>query len=67
MYWIKGNKVQPGVIISILENVGGKNTQRLNGDDESAVYFIGRSGEIEKTNNPDLAWIIMQSLNAITR
>lgn len=65
MYWIKGNKVQPGVIISILENVGGKNTQFLNGDDENAVYFIGRSGEIEKTNNPDLAWIIMQSLSEL--
>lgn len=65
MYWIKGNKVQPGVTISILENVGGKNTQCLNGDDENAVYFIGRSGEIEKTNNPDLAWIIMQSLSEL--
>lgn len=65
MYWIKGNKVQPGATISILENVGGKNTQRLNGDDDNAVYFIGRSGEIEKTNNPDLAWIIMQSLSEL--
>lgn len=65
MFWIKGDNQQPGVIISILENVGGKNTQRLNGDDENAVYFIGRSGEIEKTNNPDLAWIIMQSLSEL--
>lgn len=50
------------MVIAALEEKGGKNTQRLNGDDDNSVYFIGRSGEIEKTNNPDLCWVIMQSL-----
>ena len=34
------------------------------GDDVNAVYFIGRTGEIEKTSNPELKWIITNGMEA---
>lgn len=61
MYWSRGNTIAPHCVISYLEQMGGKNTQRYKGDDENALYFIGRTGEIEKTNNIDLIWIIQQT------
>lgn len=61
MYYSMGNKIAPHCVISYLEQMGGKNTQRYKGDDEKALYFIGRTGEIEKTNNTELQWIIMQT------
>lgn len=63
LYWREGNKDNPAGVIKYLESRGGKNTQGFKGDDVQAVYFIGRSGHIEKTNNEDLKWIIMQSSN----
>lgn len=51
----------PHCVIDYLEEKGGRNVQRLNGDDPASVYFIGRSGDIEKTNNEELIWIIMQT------
>lgn len=59
--WRNGNKERPDSVIRYLEGWGGKNTQGFKGDDVNAIYFIGRSGHIEKTNNEDLKWIIMQS------
>lgn len=56
--WREGNKERPDAVIRYLEGWGGKNTQGYKGDDVDAVYFIGRTGNIEKTNNPDLIWII---------
>ena len=56
--WKYGNKERPDAVIRYLEGWGGKNTQGYKGDDVDAVYFIGRSGHIEKTNNLDLIWLI---------
>ena len=43
--------------------MGGKNVNKLKGDDPGAIYFVGRTGEIERTNNIDLIWIIAQGLH----
>ena len=58
--WRAGNKERAEAVIRYLEGWGGKNTQGWKGDEVDAIYFIGRSGHIEKTNNEDLKWIIMQ-------
>lgn len=59
--WRWGNKLHPESVINYLTKKGGNNTQRYTGDDVAAIYFIGRSGEIEKTNNIELIWIIQQT------
>ena len=61
MVWERGNKVAPHCVIEYLEQQGGKNVNRYKGNDPEAIYFIGRTGEIEKTNNIDLIWIIRQT------
>lgn len=63
MHWSRGNKIAPHCVIDYLVEQGGKNTQKYKGDDVDAVYFIGRSGEIEKTNNQELIWIIIQTVS----
>ena len=52
----------PHCVIDYLVEQGGRNTHKYKGDDAEAVYFIGRTGEIEKTNNQELIWIIMQTV-----
>ena len=58
--WREGSKERPEAVIRYFEGWGAKNVQNLKGDDVDAIYFIGRSGYIEKTNNEDLKWIIRQ-------
>lgn len=44
---IKGDSVRHTELIMVLERLGGKNTSRLLGNNESFYYFIRRNGEID--------------------
>lgn len=63
MFCAYGSKKEAEHVIAALEKMGGKNVNKLKGDDPGSIYFIGRTGEIERTNNIDLIWIITQGLN----
>lgn len=63
MFCAYGSKKEAEHVIAALEKMGGKNVNKLKGDDPESIYFIGRAGEIERTNNIDLIWIITQGLN----
>lgn len=63
MFCAYGSKKEAEHVIAALEKMGGKNVNKLKGDDPGSIYFIGRAGEIERTNNIDLIWIITQGLN----
>lgn len=60
MFCAYGHKKEAEEVIAALEKMGGKNVNKLIGDDPESIYFIGRTGEIERTNNIDLIWIIEQ-------
>lgn len=60
MFCAYGNKKEAEQVIAALEKMGGNNVNKLKGDDPGSIYFIGRTGEIERTNNIDLIWIIEQ-------
>lgn len=40
MYWSRGNTIAPHCVISYLEEMGGKNTQRFKGNDENALLLV---------------------------
>lgn len=44
---IRGDSVRYTELIMVLERLGGKNTSRLVGNNESFYYFIRRNGEID--------------------
>ncbi len=44
---IKGDSVRHTELIMVLKRLGGKNTSRLLGNNESFYYFIRRNGEID--------------------
>ena len=64
MFCAYGNKKGAENVIAALEKMGGKNVNKLKGDDPESIYFIGRAGEIERTNNIDLIWIIEEGKNS---
>lgn len=64
MIWVRGSKDDPATVIAELQQKGGNNRNAYKGDDVNAVYFIGRTGEIEKTSNPELKWIITDGMEA---
>lgn len=64
MFCAYGNKKKAEKVIAALELMGGKNVNKLKGDDSDSIYFIGRTGEIERTNNIDLIWILEQGKNS---
>lgn len=64
MFCAYGNKKEAEQVIAALEKMGGKNVDKWKGDDPESIYFIGRTGEIERTNNIDLIWILEQGKNS---
>lgn len=62
MFCAYGSKKEAEHVIAALEIMGGKNVNKLKGDDPESIYFIGRTGEIERTNNIDLIWIMEQDI-----
>lgn len=61
---IQGSKEKGAQIIALLEHLGGKNTYKHFGIDESAFYFIDNEGNIYCSKSIDEVFTILDLIDA---